>query len=413
MKQFLSFILFFPICMSSFAQTTGSVHFSESSWNQMLAQAKSENKLIFVDAFAVWCGPCKWMDKNVLTDSGVSNLYNRNFINLKSDMEKGEGIALKEKYNVRAYPTYLFINGDGEVVHKGVGQSTLSEFTQLGLDALSPVRNMTYYQKNYDANKNDLDFVSGYLNALGVAYELNSADSIALEYLSNLNPALLKEKSNWQLFKKYISDASSKVFVYIVNHENEFESLYDKKEVEQKLYNTYLGWPKQYVQYSKEGKPALNKEGFNSFISQLEKGNYEKKNEIIAKSKLDIFFGLRDWNSYSSTVSQMISNGIIPLNSNGADELYKYIDLIYRFGKENASALSKATDFAKTISEKISGITDQKKASYQDMYANLLEETGKKEQAVLIRKSIDQNELTQSQKSSPFQQMKIIPQKNK
>jgi thiol:disulfide interchange protein len=35
------------------------------SWAQVKEKAKAENKYIFMDCYATWCGPCKAMDKNV------------------------------------------------------------------------------------------------------------------------------------------------------------------------------------------------------------------------------------------------------------------------------------------------------------------------------------------------------------
>ena len=47
--------------------------------------------MIFLDAYASWCGPCKMLQKNVFTKKAVGDFYNSKFINVKMDMEKGEG----------------------------------------------------------------------------------------------------------------------------------------------------------------------------------------------------------------------------------------------------------------------------------------------------------------------------------
>ena len=82
--------------------------------------------LIFVDAYASWCGPCKLMDKKTFHNSDVADYFNANFVNLKIMIEDSqsatpEGIRFSKKYNFDAYPTMFFINKKGEVVHKIVG----------------------------------------------------------------------------------------------------------------------------------------------------------------------------------------------------------------------------------------------------------------------------------------------------
>ncbi|WP_228376947.1 thioredoxin family protein [Chryseobacterium vrystaatense] len=111
------------------------IKFEDGSFTAILAKAKKENKLVFVDAYASWCGPCKLMVKNIFPLQTVGDFYNSHFVNAKIDMEKGEGIDLAKKYNVKAFPTYLFINGDGEEVHRKLGYVEEKDFIQFAKDA--------------------------------------------------------------------------------------------------------------------------------------------------------------------------------------------------------------------------------------------------------------------------------------
>src|SRR6218665_412054 len=115
----ISFLLLLVVFQSGFSQQ--SIKFEDSDFATILSKAKAEKKLVFLDAYAAWCGPCKLMDKNVFTLKTVGDYYNANFINAKIDMEKGEGRDIAKKYSVYSYPTYLFLNGDGEVVAKNLG----------------------------------------------------------------------------------------------------------------------------------------------------------------------------------------------------------------------------------------------------------------------------------------------------
>lgn len=108
------------------------IQFFKGSWKAALAKAKKENKLIFLDANASWCRPCKLMEKRTFSDVAVGKFYNERFINVKMDMEKGEGIELSKKLGIRAYPTLFFIDGKGNVVKKSVGYLGTEDFLKLG-----------------------------------------------------------------------------------------------------------------------------------------------------------------------------------------------------------------------------------------------------------------------------------------
>lgn len=131
-KIFLTFFALFLLQFSFAAQ----INFLENpQWGDVLKRAKQENKLIFLDAFATWCGPCKSMETDVYTNEQVANFYNTNFINVKYDMEKGEGPMLAEKFTIKVYPSLLFLNSEGNVLHKGVGFHKTDEFIDLGKEA--------------------------------------------------------------------------------------------------------------------------------------------------------------------------------------------------------------------------------------------------------------------------------------
>jgi hypothetical protein len=126
----ISFFLILLVSQLSFSQQT--IKFEDSDFATILAKAKAEKKLVFMDAYAAWCGPCKLMEKNVFTDKMVADFYNQNFINAHFDMEKGEGKALAARYGIRSYPTFLFLNGEGEIVGKELGYIQTKEFLELG-----------------------------------------------------------------------------------------------------------------------------------------------------------------------------------------------------------------------------------------------------------------------------------------
>ncbi|MGG7469021.1 thioredoxin family protein [Chryseobacterium arthrosphaerae] len=135
------------------------IKFEDSNFASILAKAKKENKLIFVDAYASWCGPCKLMVKNIFPLQSVGDYYNAHFINAKIDMEKGEGIDLAKKYNVKAFPTYLFIDGNGEAVHRTLGYVEEKDFIQFAKDAEDPNRRLTSLKQQFEKGEKAPEFL--------------------------------------------------------------------------------------------------------------------------------------------------------------------------------------------------------------------------------------------------------------
>ena len=122
---------------------TRHINFEQSDWQTVLAKAKKEHKLIFLDAYTSWCRPCIQMAKDIFTLDKVADFYNTNFINVSMDMEKGDGPPIVKKYKISAYPDFLFIDGDGNLVHRGGGYQEAKEFIELGYGAVKAKMNLS------------------------------------------------------------------------------------------------------------------------------------------------------------------------------------------------------------------------------------------------------------------------------
>jgi len=99
-----------------------SVSFIENgSISLLMETAKAENKIIFLDFYADWCGPCKQMDREVFQDKQIGDFFNENFINFKVNGDRGSGRELANLYDVKGYPTVVFIDPKGVVLSRQVG----------------------------------------------------------------------------------------------------------------------------------------------------------------------------------------------------------------------------------------------------------------------------------------------------
>lgn len=115
---------------------TEGIQFFTGTWQQAIEKAGKENKFIFLDAYASWCGPCKMMKRKTFTNKAVADYYNKNFINVAIDMEKGEGPTLAQKFRVEAYPSLIYFKSNGEVIGKALGFRKAKEFIEIGKEVL-------------------------------------------------------------------------------------------------------------------------------------------------------------------------------------------------------------------------------------------------------------------------------------
>ncbi|AFK05495.1 hypothetical protein Emtol_0223 (plasmid) [Emticicia oligotrophica DSM 17448] len=112
--------------------TKEGIHFHQGTWEEALELAKKENKVIFLDVYATWCGPCKMLKRLTFSNKKVGSFYNENFINVALDGESGEGPAVARLYGVRAYPSLLFVDSNGKLINHSAGFRPPSDFIDLG-----------------------------------------------------------------------------------------------------------------------------------------------------------------------------------------------------------------------------------------------------------------------------------------
>lgn len=82
------------------------------------SKAGEEGKLFFVDFYATWCAPCKWMEESTFKDKEVMSLLSQNYVAMKVDIDDLDGYSIKQKYQVHILPTILIFNSKGELVER-------------------------------------------------------------------------------------------------------------------------------------------------------------------------------------------------------------------------------------------------------------------------------------------------------
>ncbi|MEM6262611.1 MAG: thioredoxin family protein [Bacteroidota bacterium] len=225
---FFSLVVSLPVLLSAQGMT-----FFQGSWEEVLQEAKKERKLVFVDAYTTWCGPCKMMARNTFTHQEVGKFFNENFINYKVDMEKGEGPGLAGKYSVRAYPTLLFVNYQGDLVHQAVGYKPPADFLFEGKTALSPAKNRLNLETEYQAGNREPEFLLAY-----ATQQKENGDDYriaATQYFSTQSDKELRSKKGWQAIQLLSTDATSREFSLLLKKRKKFVKIAGEKPVDAKI----------------------------------------------------------------------------------------------------------------------------------------------------------------------------------
>jgi hypothetical protein len=326
-KISLFMILFCLYNPRVFSQNTG-IHFFKGSWTDVKQKANAEHKDIYMDCYTTWCGPCKRMEYEVYTDTAVSRYYNDHFICYRMDMEAGDGPMIANMYEVHLYPTHLYFNSAGDLVHRESGYKEVGDFIQLGKDGIDINTQSGKLWTQYEHGNRDPLFLLEYTQYLKsehldysavfdqyiLAMEKEPVDSFFLRniytYTSNIQTnayKIFEQHENtfakwfgkFYIGTKYKFEILDKSLEMATKTKNDslyklIEKLYvekvqdaSEKEVKEELYFPYLRKSAQYQKYYDSleifiQKYLLNNKTFNE-VTRL--ANEQPKNILFEEAE--------------------------------------------------------------------------------------------------------------------------------
>jgi len=240
MKNLLIAIFCMPALM--FAQ---GIEFFEGDWKEALALADKEEKLVFVDAYAKWCGPCKRMAAQSFTNEELGEFHSANFISMKMDMEEPYAQSFRQKYPVAAYPTIFYLDGKGEIVKKVTGYRTAEQLVMIGKGAVASVDRTGDLKAEYDKGNRDYDLMLKYVT------ELNKVGKPSLkisnEYLKSKPDISHVERLDF-LYAAVV-DSDSRLFQQMITEKEYYIKKYGADVFEEKIKKSCNATVKKAVDY--------------------------------------------------------------------------------------------------------------------------------------------------------------------
>lgn len=240
MRKFLS--IFLLLFATSVVSAQG-MEFFDGTWSEALKKAKKENKLVFLDCYSAWCGPCSNMAKNIFPLKEVGDLYNANFINVKYNMEVDFGIVLCKRYNIVSYPTLLYVNPEGFVVEIGAGFRSAEDFIALGKSAIAKKGQPTRDER-FNGGERESSFLEGYLGDMVYIFtpQTEKAISVLDKLFTERGGKLFNDKIFWDTYAKCANDINSSVSLYVVQNRKELAKKYGEYEVNAKIRDLYTNF---------------------------------------------------------------------------------------------------------------------------------------------------------------------------
>ena len=304
---------FLPLCgamaqeQQTPAQPETGITFLECTYAEALQKAKDAGRILFIDCYTQWCGPCKQLSRTTFKDAQVAEFFNGSFVNLKLDMETPDGVAQKDKLGVNAYPTMVFIDPTTEeIIHKIVGYNNAQSLLKSTTSGLSG-NNIKNMNARYDAGERSDEFIEEYIGILSEANEKGRLSEVVTPYLEKKYEEMLTNRTLFNLFMSYIESPYSKPYVFFLENKDKFIAQYGDMQVNMKERYTWSLYGRKYVVKGNDGTYTFDKEGFADYMKYMKKNKVKDAKKIEISTLMYYAECTQDWKKYISYGDKLIS----------------------------------------------------------------------------------------------------------
>lgn len=398
MRKLIILLLLCP--KISMAQEKG-IQFEQSeNWQQVIAKASQQNKMIFVDCYATWCGPCKMMDARVYPDDTVGLFMNGRFISIKIQMDssakdnetvknwyKTAGEFTKE-YKINGYPSFLLFSSDGQPLYKFMGASDKQQFIERVNKGLNQDNQYYALLRQYKAGKLSKEQIAKLPSLASQMGDdeagLEIAKNYMHQYLDKLDEDDFLKKENLmfihtnapmittkdRVFKLY-EKATFKVdtIMGIPNYSVSMASLVISNELIKPYYDAAI----------RNNNKEIDWDKIETGIRKKYRFGYAEEN--LLTYKVNWYKRKKDWKQYSKYLVDLVDAGVQKTKSemsaifflnNNAYEIFKY------------SSDKRELEHAITWIDLALPLAPTYAAGMLDTKANLLYKLGRVEEAISL-----------------------------
>jgi thiol-disulfide isomerase/thioredoxin len=312
------------------------IEFFHGTWAEALEKAKSEEKLIFVDAFASWCGPCKRMAAQTFPDPKAGEFFNANFLNLKIDMEKPENAEFAGKYPVNSYPTLMFIDATGKVIMKEVGGKTVDQLLETGKKALGKNDKSVDFEKKYAEGDRDPKMLFDYVRSLNAAGKPSL--KITNEYLKTQQD--LSSEFNLKFILEGAVEADSRVFDLLVKNRAQIIAVSSEEAVNARVEKACKNTVAKAIEFK-------NKTLLEESKLKMKAGNPDRATAFACEADMNYAKAVKDPALFLKAARSYQKSEV----KNNSAKLHELVVSLVRSFPGDKKVLGQAVSWAKTAAE--------------------------------------------------------------
>lgn len=230
-------ILFVVLCLLATTNLMAQMVFTEAPLKEAIAQAKKEDKIVMVIASTTWCGPCKRMKDTIYPLQEVGDYINKRIISIATELDTSDTDNIVEKYKIAGYPTYLFINGNGEEVGRIFGSSAdAKEFISKVEKTISNDNSWEKRAERYA--KDPIGYAEEYFKILNDARRLPEANAVLYQIFKRRTLHENVSEENLKYYNKQLLSISDSIYTYLINNEKEIDKILGKGVIREYLQET-------------------------------------------------------------------------------------------------------------------------------------------------------------------------------
>ena len=305
MKRLTSTLLTLAIAITAMAQ--GVVFEPEgTTLEQASAKAKAENKLIFLDCYTQWCGPCKKMTKEVFPQEKVGAYMNPKFVSIKIDMEGTYGAPLAKKLQIQAYPTFVIFNADAQEISRFLGYHAADDFIKV-VEEKSADNASTALEQRWKAGDRDPQFLMEYLQTLTASYKGDEANAVAEAILEGKEETFAADSTLRMIFFRNINNPFAKSFVYTAQHPEALSAAVGEMPVKMKIQNVLAGFQRQLINEA-DGTATLDEDAFGRYQALLAVLGVKNADHYRLSTLITLSEKQKNYDAYLNYIREYLSN---------------------------------------------------------------------------------------------------------